>query len=562
MSVAEAMGRALQQTSISTNIKERLDFSCALFSPSGDLVANAPFIPVHLGSMSFAIKYQLERFGPGGLKPGDVILANSPIAGGSHLPDLTVITPVFSSSTSSTPEIIFFTASRGHHADIGGITGGSMPATSTALYQEGAEIVSFKMVDQGKFDAKGLKELLVDAPARWEGCSGCRDYRSVESDLKAQVAANHKGSQLLHNLVNEYGLQTVHEYMQHIRTNAEMAVRKMLKLSVEKLGTNTLSAVDYMDDGSAIALSITIDPETGSAVFDFEGTSPEARGNWNAPISVVHSAIIYCMRAMIDSDIPLNAGCLVPLKIIIPEDTLLSPSPEAAVCAGNVLTSQRITDVCLKAFNACAASQGCCNNLSFGSGGKDPVTGEVKKGWGYYETIAGGSGAGPSWDGASGVHVHMTNTRITDPEILERRYPVILRQFGYRPNSGGRGHYNGGNGVIREMEFLQPLEVSMLSERRVHAPYGAAGGEPGSTGLNIQVKKGDVHGKERRINIGGKATVKFQTGDRLVIHTPGGGGWGEPGSRRDEVEVVKERMKWEARGSLANRAAAQAAFGA
>ncbi|KAJ9121897.1 hypothetical protein QFC24_004479 [Naganishia onofrii] len=392
--------------------------------------------------MSFAIKYQLERFGPGGLKPGDVILANSPVAGGSHLPDLTVITPVFSSSpastpASSTPEIIFFTASRGHHADIGGITGGSMPATSTALYQEGAEIVSFKMVDEGKFDGEGLKELLVDRPSRWEGCSGCRDYRSVESDLKAQVAANHKGSQLLHNLVDEYGLKTVHEYMAHIRTNAEMAVRKMLRSAVEKLGTTTLSAVDYMDDGSAIALSITIDPETGSAVFDFEGTSPEARGNWNAPISV----------------------------------------------------------------------------------------------------------------------------RAHD------EYAVILRQFGYRPNSGGHGKYTGGNGVIREMEFLQPIEVSMLSERRVHAPYGAEGGEPGSTGLNIQVKKAqrDDQGsskKERRINIGGKATVKFQTGDRLVIHTPGGGGWGAPGTQRDEVEVVKERMKWEARGSLADRAAAQAAFGA
>ncbi|KAG7562697.1 hypothetical protein FFLO_01857 [Filobasidium floriforme] len=589
MSVAEAMGRALQQTSISTNIKERLDYSCALFSANGDLVANAPFIPVHLGSMSFAIKYQLDLLGPS-LKPGDVLLANSPVAGGSHLPDLTVITPVFASSSSSNnssnstsssgnqnegpvpdagkQEIIFFTASRGHHADIGGAQPGSMPSYSTSLSQEGAEIVSFKLVSEGKFDREGLRRRMVDVPGEVEGCSGCRDFRSVESDIKAQIAANFKGIQLLHALIAEYDLETVHAYMKHIRDNAEQAVRKMLIAAAKVAGTDTLSAIDYMDDGSPIALKVTIDKGTGDATFDFTGTGPEVRGNWNAPISVVHSAIIYCMRAMVDQDIPLNAGCLVPLNIIIPENSLLSPSPEAAVCAGNVLTSQRITDVCLKAFQACAASQGCCNNLSFGTGGKDKETGEVSRGWGYYETIAGGSGAGPNWHGTSGVHVHMTNTRITDPEILERRYPVILHQFGYRSNSGGKGLYNGGDGVIREMEFLQPIEVSLLTERRARQPYGMAGGEDGQSGLNLQIstiKRKTTDGKEelvkRERNLGGKATVAFSAGDRLVLNTPGGGGWGVPGGPA-EVKSKVESFAWEPRGSLAERSALEAAFGA
>ncbi|WVW78058.1 hypothetical protein I302_100009 [Kwoniella bestiolae CBS 10118] len=558
MSVAEAMGRSLQQTSISTNIKERLDYSCALFSHQGNLVANAPFIPVHLGSMSFAVKFQIARLGKD-LKPGDVLLANSPVAGGSHLPDLTVITPIFDETPGNEDRIIFFTASRAHHSDIGGITGGSMPATSTCLKEEGAEIVSFKLVSEGKFDAKGLYQVLVEEPARYPGSSGCRNYKDVESDIKAQIAANHKGSKLIHALVEEHGLDTVHGYMQFIQENAEQAVRNMLLAAAQRANSSVFRAVDYLDDGTPISLEVTIDTETGSAVFDFTGTGPEVRGNLNAPMSVVHSAIIYCMRAMVNQDIPLNAGCLVPLDIVIPEESLLNPSPEAAVCAGNVLTSQRITDVVLRAFQACAASQGCCNNLSFGVGGKDPVTGDIKKGWGYYETIAGGSGAGPDWDGTSGVHCHMTNTRITDPEILERRYPVILRQFGYRPNSGGLGQHNGGDGVVRDLEFLEDIQVSMLSERRARAPYGCKGGEDGALGINTWIKKAV---KSRRINLGGKAAVPMLAGDRLVIMTPGGGGWGPVSDRKDKSATALSKGIWQPRGSLAERTAAEASFGA
>ncbi|KAI0002477.1 cytoplasmic protein [Russula compacta] len=565
MSVAEAMGRSLQQTSISTNIKERLDFSCALFAPDGDLVANAPFIPIHLGSMSFAVKYQMKLYGDD-LKEGDVLMTNSPHAGGSHLPDITIISPVFHPESK---EIIFFTASRGHHADIGGILPGSMPPTSVNIFEEGAEIVSFKLVKEGVFDGKGLYEYMVDKPARYPGSSGCRNIRDVESDLKAQIAANYKGIQLIHQIVEDYGLKTVHEYMYHIRNNAENSVRNLLRHVARKLNTNVLSAIDYLDDGSPICLRVEINEDDGSAVFDFEGTGCEVRGNLNAPHSVVHSAVIYCMRAMLDLDIPLNAGCLVPLDIRIPSGSLLAPSRTAAVCGGNVLTSQRIVDVVLRAFHACAASQGCTNNITFGAGGKDSG-GHTVAGWGYYETIAGGSGAGPNWHGTSGVHTHITNTRIGDVEILERRYPVLVHTFGLRQGSAGAGKFHGGEGVIRELEFLEPLQVSILSERRTRGPYGLEGGTPGGFGRNTWVKQGreedgdaavDDLPTTRQINIGGKATIRTGKGDRLRIETPGGGGWGLPteqkGSQVDEVEYVK---KWAARGSLAEREAAQAGF--
>ncbi|KAJ3521681.1 hypothetical protein NM688_g8984 [Phlebia brevispora] len=374
MSVAEAMGRSLQQTAISTNIKERLDFSCALFAPDGDLVANAPFIPIHLGSMSFAVKYQMELHAKD-IKPGDVFMTNSPYAGGSHLPDITIISPVFDEETN---EIIFFTASRGHHADIGGILPGSMPPTSTNIFEEGANIVSFKIVREGIFDHEGLVKYMIDEPAKYPGSSGCRNIRDVESDLKAvgaisiplrestaadlpsqQIAANYKGIQLIKAIVDDYGLKTVQEYMFHIRSNAEMSVRNLLRDVAKRAGSNVLESVDYLDDGSPIQLRVEINEKEGSAYLDFSGTGCEVRGNLNAPISVVHSAVIYCMRAMLDMDIPLNAGCLVPLTINIPGGSLLSPSKTAAVCGGNVLTSQRIVDVVLKAFHACAASQGC-----------------------------------------------------------------------------------------------------------------------------------------------------------------------------------------------------------
>lgn len=565
MSVAEAMGRSLQQTSISTNIKERLDFSCALFAPDGDLVANAPFIPIHLGSMSFAVKYQMQLHGKS-LQEGDVLMTNSPYAGGSHLPDITIITPVFDSHTK---EIIFFTASRGHHADIGGILPGSMPPTSVNIFEEGAEIESFKIVDGGVFDRKGLVEYMVEKPSQYPGSSGCRNIRDVESDLKAQIAANHKGIQLIHAIVDDYGLETVQEYMYHIRANAEMSVRNLLRDVAKRAGSNILNAVDYLDDGSPISLRVEINEPNGSAVFDFTGTGCEVRGNLNSPISVVHSAVIYCIRAMLDVDIPLNAGCLVPLEIKIPPKSLLSPSRTAAVCGGNVLTSQRIVDVVLKAFHAAAASQGCTNNLTFGAGGKDKGGASVA-GWGYYETIAGGSGAGPTWHGTDGVHTHITNTRIGDVEILERRYPVMVHQFGLRHGSAGLGKWHGGEGVIRDLEFLEPMQVSILSERRTRQPYGMEGGGPGAMGQNTWVKQprkedGDLDEEgnrtTREINIGGKATVWMGKGDRLVIETPGGGAWGvDEDARHGKKDVTVHVRAWEPRGSFAERVAAQAGF--
>ncbi|KAI0782742.1 Hydantoinase B/oxoprolinase [Abortiporus biennis] len=569
MSVAEAMGRSLQQTAISTNIKERLDFSCALFAPDGDLVANAPFIPIHLGSMSFAVKYQMNLH-KNNIKPGDVFMTNSPHAGGSHLPDITIISPVFDPETN---EIIFFTASRGHHADIGGILPGSMPPTSTTIFEEGANIESFKIVNEGIFDQKGLYEYMIDKPAQYPGSSGCRNIRDVESDLKAQIAANHKGIQLIQQILDDYGLATVQEYMYHIRVNAEQSVRNLLRDVVKRAGSNVLQAVDHLDDGTPIQLKVEINEQEGSAVLDFAGTGFEVRGNLNAPISVVHSAVIYCMRAMLDLDIPLNAGCLVPLTIKIPEESLLHPSLTAAVCGGNVLTSQRIVDVVLKAFHACAASQGCTNNVTFGAGGKDQ-NGKNITGWGYYETIAGGSGAGPGWHGTSGVHTHITNTRIGDVEILERRYPVLIHQFGLRAGSGGHGKWKGGEGVIRDFEFTEPLQVSILSERRTRQPYGLEGGGPGALGRNTWIKQprqedGDIPRnydpsqplKPRRINIGGKATVFMGKGDRLFVETPGAGAWGiaEPGDE-DYEEDHSHVKAWAARGSLAERAAAQAGF--
>lgn len=348
------------------------------------------------------------------------------------------------------------------------------------------------------------------------------------SDLKAQIAANTRGISLIQTLFNEYGTQTVQKYMYAIQATAETAVRNLLKELHRKFGGQPLESVDYMDDGTPICLKITIDGADGSAVFDFEGTGPEVYGSWNAPIAITHSAIIYCLRCMINADVPLNQGCLAPIDIRVPSPSILSPTKTAAVVGGNVVTSQRITDVVFKAFQACAASQGCCNNLTFGTDPKlDPSTGAlITPGFGYYETIAGGSGAGPTWKGESGVQVHMTNTRITDPEILEKRYPTMLRQFTLRQGSGGQGKNPGGEGVIREIEFLSPMKCSILSERRVHRPYGLEGGKDAQPGLNQWITRDDETGEERRINIGGKNTVSIKTHDRIVIKTAGGGGWG------------------------------------
>ncbi|RAH55986.1 5-oxo-L-prolinase [Aspergillus piperis CBS 112811] len=524
MSIAEQMGRTLQKTSVSTNIKERLDFSCALFSPDGGLVANAPHVPVHLGSMQFAVRYQHQKW-LGDLRDGDVLVANHPSSGGTHLPDITVITPVFDRPGGT--EIMFYVASRGHHADIGGILPGSMPPKSTELWQEGAAIEGDKIVSNGVFDEERMMELLVHKPAQYPGCSGARCVSDNLSDLKAQIAANTRGISLIQALFAEYGVETVQKYMYAIQATAETAVRNLLKDLHKKFGGQPLEAVDYMDDGTPIKLEVTINGEDGSALFDFDGTGPEVYGGWNAPIAITHSAIIYCLRCMINADMPLNQGCLAPIDIQVPSPSILSPTKSAAVVGGNVVTSQRITDVVLKAFRACAASQGCCNNLTFGTNSKrDPETGETIPGFGYYETIAGGSGAGPTWSGESGIHVHMTNTRITDPEILEKRYPTLLRQFTLREGSGGKGKNPGGDGVVRDIEFLSPMEVSILSERRVYRPYGLEGGEDAQPGMNLWVTKDVDTGVERVVNIGGKNTVSMKTHDRIVINTAGGGGWG------------------------------------
>ncbi|XP_062501085.1 5-oxoprolinase-like isoform X1 [Corticium candelabrum] len=460
MSIAEQMGRVLQRTAISTNIKERLDFSCALFGPDGGLVANAPHIPVHLGAMQEAVRWQIRFYGDN-LHKGDVILTNHPAAGGSHLPDLTVVTPVF---TEGQPKPIFFVANRGHHADIGGTTPGSMPPHSKALWEEGMAVMSFKLVEGGVFQEKSIVDLLM-SPAQYPNSSGTRNLEDNLSDLRAQVAANEMGITLVGQLIEEYSLEVVQAYMHYIQENAEVAVRQMLQeiatktehLGEKQVELTVLEAEDHMDDGTPLCLKITINKQDGTAVFDFSGTGNEVKGNWNAPHAVVFSALIYCLRCMVGHDVPLNQGCLVPITTIIPSGSLLDPSEQAAVIGGNVLTSQRIVDVIFKAFSTCAASQGCMNNTTFGDDS-----------FAYYETVAGGAGAGPSWHGRSGVHTHMTNTRITDPEILEKRYPVVVKQFAVNVGSGGDGLYVGGNGVTRELLFRRPLTLCVLSERRGH----------------------------------------------------------------------------------------------
>ncbi|KAM6412713.1 LOW QUALITY PROTEIN: 5-oxoprolinase [Pluvialis apricaria] len=511
MSIAEQMGRILQRTAISTNIKERLDFSCALFGPDGGLVSNAPHIPVHLGAMQETVQFQIRNLGED-LREGDVILSNHPCAGGSHLPDLTVITPVF---WPGVPKPVFFVASRGHHADIGGITPGSMPPHSRRCGEEGAVFVSFKLVKDGVFQEEAVTEALM-APGRVPGCSGSRNLPDNLSDLRAQVAANQKGIQLVTELIRLHGLPVVQAYMAHIQANAEVAVREMLKDFAARWGT-AVEAEDHMDDGSPIRLRVQVDPQEGSAVFDFGGSGPEVYGNCNAPRAIALSALIYCLRCMVGRDIPLNQGCLAPVRVLIPKGSILDPSPEAAVVGGNVLTSQRVVDVIFRAFGVCAASQGCMNNVTFGT-----ALG------GYYETVAGGAGAGPRWRGRSGVHTHMTNTRITDPEVLELRYPVVLRRFELRRGSGGAGRFRGGDGVTRELLFRRATTLSVLSERRALRPYGLRGGSPGAPGLNLLLRRDG-----RTINLGAKTSVPVEPGDVFHLQTPGGGGFGDPGDGGD-----------------------------
>ncbi|KAK3803740.1 hypothetical protein RRG08_029668 [Elysia crispata] len=510
MSTAEQMGRVLQRTSISTNIKERLDFSCAMFGSDGGLVANAPHIPVHLGAMQETVQYQIRTLGSD-LRDGDVILSNHPQAGGSHLPDLTVITPVFYSGEAKP---VFFVASRGHHADIGGITPGSMPPHSSSIHQEGAVFKSFKLVEGGVFKEKEVTAALL-APAQYPGSSGTRNLHDNLSDLRAQVAANHRGIKLITELINEYGLDVVQAYMKHIQENAEVAVKDMLKeIAIKtrsRTGKTELYAEDFMDHGTKICLRIDINAAEGTAVFDFTGTGHQVQGNTNAPRAITLSAIIYCLRCMVGHDVPLNQGCLAPIKVVLPSGSIIDPWEHAAVVGGNVLTSQRIVDVVLKAFGICAASQGCMNNITFGD-----------ENVGYYETVAGGAGAGPSWHGRSGVHTHMTNTRITDPEILEKRYPVILQCFKLNEGTGGKGRYCGGDGIIREFLFRRPLTLSLLTERRVFNPYGLKGGKDGQKGKNLM-----VYSDGRVVEVGAKNTVHIAPGDVFHLETPGGGGYGD-----------------------------------
>ncbi|KAF4806266.1 hypotheticall protein [Colletotrichum siamense] len=568
MSIAEQMGRTLQKTSLSLNIKERLDFSCAIFSPDGDLVANAPHVPVHLGSMSYAVKYQHELH-HGKLRPGDVLVSNHPEAGGTHLPDITVITPVFDEDGKT---ICFYTASRGHHLDIGGSKGNSMPPDSTELWQEGAAIKSFFLIRDGTFDEEGIISILL-APGNHPGCSGSRRLPDNLSDLKAQVAANTKGSSLIRALMEEFGKPVVHFYMTKIQENAEVSVRKYLLSAYKRFGSKPLKAVDYLDNGSRMQVSITID-ESGFGTFDFTGTSCEMLSNMNAPPAITYSALIYTLRLLIGSDIPLNQGCLTPTKVIIPKNTFLNPGPTSAVCCGNTLTSQRLVDLLLKAFRAASGSQGCMNCFGFFGNSLDPAASPDSTtnnsdgfGFGYGETICGGEGAGPTWNGASAVQIHMTNTRTTDIEIIEKRYPVLIREFSIRQGSGGRGKFTGGCGIVRDFECRAPLTYGIISERRVHQPYGMMGGENGESGANYWVQKTE-DGGERWINIGPRGQVDMKTGDRCVIHTPGGGGWGIPdedeGSQINGTNGVDG--PWEAKveypratGSLHTFAAAQEA---
>tara|TARA_R110002096_G_scaffold250980_1_gene443581 strand:+ start:18765 stop:22283 length:3519 start_codon:yes stop_codon:yes gene_type:complete len=491
MSIAVQMGHALQATSVSTNIRERLDFSCAVFDAEGQLVANAPHIPVHLGAMGESIKGILTHHPKP--TPGSVYASNDPNLGGSHLPDITVVTPVHDDEGT----LIFFTASRGHHADVGGTTPGSMPPFSRHLDEEGVVLRAVTLVESGVFDEAGIRELFAS------GVYPARCIADNLADLKAQIAANQTGAGLLAQLVAQRGRAVVLAYMGHVQDNAAAQVAA----SIRALPDGEYRYADSMDDGVPIAVCLRV--RGASMQIDFEGTGKQVPGNLNAPTAVTVAAVMYVLRCMVGANIPLNAGCMRAIELIIPVGSILNPAVGAAVAAGNVETSQRVVDVLFGALGLSAASQGTMNNLTFGNDD-----------FGYYETIAGGAGATPNAPGASGVHTHMTNTRITDPEILESRFPVRLCEFSLRKHSGGEGLHRGGDGVAREIEALAPLRVSIISERRIRQPFGLEGGAPGQVGRNLL--DGD--------NVESKASFDVAPGQRLRIETPGGGGWGrKPG---------------------------------
>jgi 5-oxoprolinase (ATP-hydrolysing) len=490
MSIAEQMGITLRRVSHSTNMKERLDFSCALFDSAGDLVANAPHIPVHLGAMGESVRSLIAARGQ--MHPGDVYVTNDPFHGGSHLPDVTVVTPVFAPSC----ERVFFVASRGHHADMGGTTPGSMPPASRTIEEEGVLIHDFLLVERGRFCEDDLVAVLSG------GRYPARNIPERISDVQAAVAANATGVRLLGELVERYGLPVVQAYMGHVKDNAEQAMRAVLR----ELPDGEHRFEDWLDDGSRIVATVRIKGD--EAEVDFTGTAPQSAGNLNAPRAVVTAAVLYVFRTLIPRPVPLNAGCLLPIRIIVPPGSLLDPRPPAAVAGGNVETSMRITDVLYGALGRLAAGQGTMNNLTLGTDR-----------FAYYETICGGAGAGFGFDGASAVHTRMTNTRITDPEVIERRYPVVLRAFEVRRGSGGEGTWRGGDGVRREIEFLDPMNAAILSERRTTAPFGLNGAGEGKPGRNLLIRAG------RTEELPGKAQVQVGPGDVLVIETPGGGGY-------------------------------------
>lgn len=495
MAIAEHMGTVLERTAYSVNIKERLDFSCALFDSSGGLIANAPHVPVHLGSMGEAVRYLIEQH-KGQLREGDAFMLNDPYHGGTHLPDVTVISPVF---ISGSDEAEFYVASRGHHADIGGVSPGSMPARSTTLEQEGVRFTDFHLLAGGEFREHELLHQLtaVEFPAR--------NPRQNIADLKAQVAANNIGISKLRQLVDEYSLAVVRSYTQHVQNNAETAVRHAI--GVLENGSYELP----MDNGAKICVNIRIDHETRSAVIDFTGTSEQTCDNYNAPSAICRAAVLYVFRSLVGDDIPLNEGCLKPIEMIIPQGTILNPRYPAAVVAGNVETSQCVVDALLAALGVQAASQGTMNNFTFGD-----------EQWQYYETLGGGSGAGNGFNGADAVQCHMTNSRLTDPEILEQRYPVQVREFAIRQLSGGSGTYIGGNGLVRRIRFLQPMMAAIVSNRRDTVPFGLSGGKAGKKGINRAIR---ADGSEIELKYSDEIAV--QAGDEIVIKTPGGGGFGE-----------------------------------
>ncbi|MGE5656986.1 MAG: hydantoinase B/oxoprolinase family protein [Actinomycetota bacterium] len=495
--IAEQMGITLQNTSSSVNIKERLDFSCAIFDQNGQLVANAPHIPVHLGSMSESVQALIAAKGRT-LKPGDVYISNNPYNGGTHLPDITVITPVFTTAVPSVVTPLFYVASRGHHADIGGITPGSMPPHSTTVVQEGVLLDNFQLVSEGNFREKELLELLTS------GAYPARNYRQNLADLQAQIAANERGVQELLRMVDDYSLEIVQAYMGFVQDNAEESVRRVIDVLSDG------NFIYPMDEGGQIQVAIKINPSQRSAVIDFTGTSPQSASNFNAPAAVCKAAVLYVFRTLVNDEIPLNAGCLKPLEIIIPEGCMLNPRYPAAVVAGNVETSQVITDALYSALGVMAAAQGTMNNFTFGN-----------ERYQYYETICGGAGAGQDFDGTDAVQTHMTNSRLTDPEVLEWRFPVLLESFEIRANSGGKGLFCGGNGVVRQIRFREAMTAGILSGRRVIPPYGLKGGENGKVGKNwVKRREGTVE------ELGSTATVEMRPGDVFVVETPGGGGYG------------------------------------